>query len=243
MSLGFFGASEFYPLAFDTLVQSAKRRAFLRLYNAYFDSNLNGNFFVSEKYLEIYSNLNDIFCASAFDLLATRRFSLAPRNPAKLKEKTAFCATSNAIIQAFLRGEPLKFSFYPPQMRAAKFIASFALGGLWLDAQDCFANLVFSRIRARHADKQISLKNGCVVVSVNGEAKFAVMPFLKRVGEDWANDLSGEITRALSVRNERLDFYVVVPRNANFRRFVELGENRGEAKFRLVPYSICNKIF
>ncbi len=127
-------------------------------------------------------------------------------------------------------------------MRAAKFIASFA-NGLWLDAQDCFANLVFSRIRARHADKQISFENGCVVVSANGEVKFAVMPFLRRVGEDWANDLSNEIAKAASVRNGKFDFFVVAPRNENFRRFVELDENANSAKFRLVPYSICNKIF
>ncbi|MFW5624375.1 MAG: hypothetical protein ACOCMW_00985 [Campylobacter hyointestinalis] len=235
MSFGFDKTSDIFPNFYSKLCLEDRLKIFLSLYNCFVGDELK----IPNKYAKYSKSISDIFTKRIDDLLYKNKFSV--------KKCISFCFTSNAIINAYLNGKKLPVFANEPKMKVAKLIKSVYKNGdfyLNLDAQILFFNYVFDKIKRRHPDKQIDIKDNLLILKSDGKGILGVLPIFKEISFERKDELTEEIDIAKSMESMGLDLYIVFPRHFKFTKHIEVkGCFRSGTRLKLVPYSVCNKIY
>lgn len=218
---------------YSNLSTKKKIDIFLSLHNACVEDSLK----ISRKYIKYSSNMDEIFTNATFDLLKVK--------PLKNLKCVNFCLVSNAIIHAFLQGKELPKFANEPTMALAKFIRTFYKSG-YFDFQMMFEEYVFDKIKRRHLNKDVYVKDGVIILSSGGIQLLGVIPIFKKFNSNYKNNLLNKLNFAMQKYKKfsYLDLYVVFPRHEKFTKFIEIKNYFGtEASLKLVPYKICNIIY
>lgn len=218
---------------YSNLNTKKKMEIFLSLHNACVDDNLK----IPRKYIKYSSSVDEIFTNATFDLLKVK--------PLKNIKCVNFCLVSNAIIHAFLKKKELPKFANEPTMALAKFIRTFYEGS-YFDFQAMFEEYVFDKIKKRHPDKDVYVKDRAIILSSEGIELLGVIPIFHKFDSNYKNNLPSKLNLTMQKYKKfsYLDLYVVFPRHDKFTKFIEIKNYFGtEASLKLVPYKICNIIY
>ncbi len=237
MFFGFFlengQINEQVPSIFRQLSTYDRNRIFITQFNAVVDDELKINI----KTLNKNEDLAYIFNNKINSLIQ--------------EEKDTSCKLSKSLIDAFLQKQTqnLHVTFKTPSHPAAKLIQMIWCKenkGIYFESSWLFCNYVHDKISRCHFDKQITFKDGLIVVSKDGEDLIAVMPCFKYVSMDKPHLADEEIKKAYKILREKNieKFYIAFPKHDAFRRHIVVKQNNNEinSKLTLIPYAISHKI-
>lgn len=238
MFFGFFlengEINEQVPTIFKQLSRLDRYKIFITQFNAVVDNGLK----INTKSLDEHENLLELFTQKINSLIEDKEQDL--------------CELSEYFIKCFQEGktDKLKSNFAKvPTHPAAKLIQMIWCRenpGIYFESSWLFCNYVYEKISRCHYDKQVSFKDGLIVVSRDGEDLIAVMPSFKYVCMDKPHLADEEIKKAYKIlgRRDVQKFYIAFPKHDEFKRHIVVkhGKDDTSSKLTLVPYAISHKI-
>lgn len=241
MKFGFLSdIGEITPSIFSKLNRVNKAKIFINLYNSCVEDELK----IPQIYHKFGLSLQNIFLKRVDELCKFKHQSF--------KKAVSFCVTSSVIIHAFKNGnlDEIPVIAGTPKHPAAKLLMLLkSQNGICFDANIMFSQFVYDKIRRKHLDKNVYFQDGIIFAEHNGRKIFGVLPSFKEISKDRFHLANYEIARAFKALEENgFDrMFVVFPRNTNFLRHIEVdtccGSYGGEARLKLVPYTISHNVF
>ena len=232
---GFCENGEFVPKIFSNLPKDEISKIFLTIYNA----NVDDDYKILPKFAKNCTLLNQIFKNFISQNLA--------KKPLNFVKPTKFCVASNLVIFSFLQNKPQPNLANLANLKVAKIISllrnSFDFG-IVFNANSCFKNFVFDKISHKNKNLKITFDNDIIVIQKD-KFRLGIFANLKEISNLNTANFGCDLKNALLRKGEFDMLYLVYPRNANFRRHIEVKSSEFEPNFKvkLVPYSINNKIF
>lgn len=224
---------EITPNIFLGLSKKARIYNFLILYNSCVKTQLQIPLAYASK-----ENIKIAFLAYIDNLLQV--------NSIKKYKLKNICLTSNAFIDAYKSRNFNMISKIAtePKYKIAKLIKMLYASGefeLIFDANFMFSQFVYDKIRGRNFDKNVYFQDDVIVIEQNGKQKLCIMPSFKNFSPENSYRISKEIDYAVNFlqNNECGSFYVVMPRNSEFKRHIQVRHCGCLNKhIKLVPYMI-----
>lgn len=233
---GFENGVDIYPQIYADLSPKERIYVFLTLFN----SSVGADLQIPLDCTQFSSNLKELFEFAAASFIAKNVFASEFTH----QFGVSFYLNSNDIIAKFVGSKDFRAQDDVRFRQIRKFISLFESGSLYFSAQDLFCDYVFARISRIHKDKEVICDRDFIAVNSGTKTLTLVVPVFKFVDEDYENTLCSELEFARKKRDElSANSFLACPRHGSFTRFIELDKRCSETKFRLVPYSICDKIF
>lgn len=236
MSFGYLcDIGEVAPDVFLKLNKQERLKSFITLYNSCVMAGLRLPLVYSK-----FKNIKAVFeCRIRFLLNKT----------SQRKSSFKFCATSTKIISLYKskQFDQIAQIVAEPKLIVAKMIKMLYASGkfeLCFDANFMFSQFIYDKIATKNFDKDVSFQNGSICVSKDGKNMLCVIPSLKQFNTKDCSTLSKEMECAVRAVNEYgfEKAYVVMPRNDEFRRHIEVRHSRcDDNQIKLVPYTINSK--
>ncbi len=222
------------PTIFKELSSCDRNKIFIAQFNAAADESLK----ISTKSCFAKKDLLDIFNDKIRELLCDASHKR--------------CELSDYLIGHFNTHTEYKLNRFftkVPTHPAAKLIQMMWCKenrGIYFESSWFFCNYVYEKISKCHYDKEITYKDGLILVTKNGENLVAVMPCFKYMNMNEPQLANEEIRKAYKML-EKINvgkFYIAFPKNEDFKRHivVKQSDNDINSKLSLIPYSISHKI-
>lgn len=234
MLFGFSGHSDIVPKIYQDLSYKNKLKLFLNFYNS-----LIKEYQIRPSSVKNFNSIKSLFYYKANELLRVKRL--------KFIKCSKFCFDSNLLIYSFLNNKKLDQDFNSVNLQAAKFIRIFYTKfglGVTFEAQTLFSNYIYEKISDKYKNEKVFIKDDIISLEIQNKRVFSVMAVFKDVNENYKDHLSCDIQTAFRYKmNSSENVYLACPRNRSFKRYIDLKDIDGVRSIRLVPYSICSKIF
>ena len=232
---GFCEDGEFVPKIFSNLPKQEISKIFLTIYNA----NVDKDYKIPPKFAKNCTSLNQIFKNFISQNLA--------KKPLNFKNATKFCVASNLIIFSFLQNKSQPNLANLANLKVAKIISLLRNNfdfGVVFNANSSFKNFIFDKISHKNKNLKITFDDDIIVIQKD-KFRLGILANFKEISNLNRANFSCDLQSALLRKCEFDMLYLVYPRNANFKRHIEIKSSEFEPNFRvkLVPYSINNKIF